>query len=569
MKEGDRYAAYSAENILPTNDSRPGLTDRSRAEMQQLLDKMITFIKSNVVPHPVSFCSVGSVKITSIQPGLFHLNGFLKVFLWFLSSMDQLTEDTFNVVLELFNACSELQNPVDYNMTMCALVMSHFPRELIRPVALHVFQKVFQNVGLLAPYQMFTAFEKVWPLVVAAGDEVIDATLHMDTASVILYGVLGCPWASSEMKSSLAKLLCSLVDKEPDAIKIVLNMFQIDPWVCWSTSSEFLWPLMEPVLSHTTVDMMRILIDGLLKEVVADVKYQRFPESLRRLTDSMKLAEFLMDHPEKAHLNEIDPMRFLKIQDLVEALGYAEDNTFGTSYRKWMHFWATASPQYRDEVYKQFNMLWRAAKNTDAIRIATAWATFIVEENPETINTTGLYQLFTLVHGGSQAATRHLYHYIATLICGPMESQVMELARLITTDYLAAESIETKSVAKVFTAGVKDFEPDMLIALVLGIIDDMADLMSANARAAVRKLCLVVLARPDMKENLVAFLPFGGKQDLVDADMMDEAEIIFGTQTESPCIYAEKTEDEEPEQAEAALDCDLASFWSPDVGAHL
>ena len=563
LKDGDKYSSYGPENIFAEEYS--GLTDKSRAEMQQLLDKMITFIKTNVIPHPESFCHMALVAVVSIMPGLFSLNSFLKVFLWFLSSLDQFTEDTFKVLFELFNACAGLQHPIDYNMTMCALVMSHFPRDLISPVALDVFQKVFQNVPVLATHQVFMAFEKVWPIVVAAGDEAINATLHMDGASVILYGVLGCPWATSEMKAALAKLLCSLVEKEPDAIKIVLNMFQIDPWVCWSTSSEFLWPLLEPILSHTTVDMMRILIDGLLKEVVADVKYQRFPESLRRLTDSMKLAEFLMDHSEQAHLNELNPMDFQKIQSLVEGLGYAEDGPFGTSYRKWMHFWATASAQYHDEIYKQFNMLWRAAKNTDARRIATAWATFIVEENPETIDTTRLYQLFTLVHGGSQDATRHLYHYLATLISGPRESQIRELARLITTDYLAAESIETKSVAKVFTAGVKDFEPDMLIALVLGIVDDMEDLLSAPARAAVRKLCIVALARPEMKESLVGFLPFGGKQDLIDADMMNEAEIIFGTQTESPCIYTDATEDENVEQDEAQFDCDL----SPDVTCYV
>ena len=530
LQSEQKYNTFGPENIYSYNEVYSGLTTKSSEEMSNLCQQMIAFLRTDILVRPADFCTHETRSVQSLSPGHFYLSSFFKSLLWFFSTLNYWSSDAFTALYDVFNAISELDFPVDHNLFMCAFVMSYFPPEYVKPLGVEIYKKAFRHVVDLPPFQIEFAVKWIWPVLVVAGEDAMETVMRMDHFSKVLHAILISDTAlSAPMRKGVVNCLVNLIQKHPTMSTIVTDMLTVSSSVYRCLSDAL--PLFQAILPVIPLDSLTELVKSLFSSCF-DLVNERLANT--------ELIELLLDHCHEVPLVKVDVLS-MDLNPGVRGLAFAKETTGLGRLKRWMQFWAENVPGFRDEVCGRFERSFQSSSEQTSSSWAVGWVTFLVEGNScEDL----LFKAFKVISTGPRSAFAKVYHYLATVIDGPVNDDISNFLKRWTGERFLDETIETKSSRKVFMAGLKLFDIDLSIAVMFELADRVTDLSSSRSREAIRKICVVFAARPDERENLMQFLPVSDKQSMIDADLVSEAEVIFGGRVDFDGVYTEQSDEE-------------------------
>jgi hypothetical protein len=220
---------------------------------------------------------------------------------------------------------------------------------------------------------------------------------------------------------------------------------------------------------------------------------------------------------------DVDALK-LDYRQIVETFPHFGDDR----YRSWVYLWARKSQSFRKGILANFKLVRTAA---------VEWAKFVLDDALH-----GIFEVYETLKQSNVHGLKAVFHWLA----GKLEDErIIEVSELLAANFFVDESLDTESSAKVFSTGLSVMDGDSVFDLYLSLIEGIGELHTGEEKLNAIKACLIIEAKPDMREALLKLFPSQDTSILDAAQMEFVGGVIFGTDSPRRTFMNRTSSDDE------------------------
>jgi hypothetical protein len=431
---------------------------------------------------------------------------------------------------------------------MIAQLYGHFSKEMVCAKAIPIYRLLYDNDSSL---DLTATFTRLWTLLAICGESVWLQLFEESTFGRIFTEI--CTFPSSALP--IARQLCAsafpVLGTNGKVRNLFIKLFTDDLSKVMADAPEALFPLFLDLLPELPGNSVFKFICFVFRQIFDHIRLVQHIEKRNLLVSTLKCGERLISSvSDYGDLSDFG-LTESHITWIVASYKNLQDDECGIKCRMWMAFWAKQSPWLYATMFNSFKKSATDSTTPGAHRLIAELARFQLR-----ISFDRLYEIFDFARAHSDSLTKYLFRFLATQLNCP---EMVTFARLLTAEIFDTEKLATKSIETFFACGLREMDVDSVMALFMGACDQVGDLQTIDERRAVAKATLIIEARPDMKDLLVAMFPIQDRQQLVEADLQSAAEFLFG---DGGCARGTQDQTSDDDQASGQ---DLINLFDPSI----